>query len=134
MPAPRRRAVNTAAQGRELEWAVMSALRSGGWTPMRSAGSKGAVDVIGIPGRYVNPWVLVQCKLTNPVLPPAERSALFGMAQLSASVPVVASRGDKGRGLRVQYRDDRAMGDLPQADWARPERLAGVDAPYEHTP
>lgn len=108
----RRRAVNTAAQGRDLELAVMALLNRTGWQCMRSAGSKGVADVVAIPtgvsaGR--TPWLLVQCKLTNTVLPPAERLALTTLAVPARALPLSASRADQGHGTRVQYRKDTGM-------------------------
>ena len=108
----RRRAVNTAAQGRDLEHAVMALLNRTGWQCMRSAGSKGVADVVAIPtgvtaGR--TPWLLVQCKLTNTVLPPAERLALTTLAVPARALPLSASRADQGHGTRVQYRKDTGM-------------------------
>lgn len=108
----RRRAVNTAAQGRDLELAVMALLGRSRWTCMRSAGSKGVVDVVAIPDNVGNvltaEWLLIQCKLTNAILPPAERVALGGLAVRAGALPLVASRGDRGEGTRIQYRDSGA--------------------------
>lgn len=105
----RRRAVNTAAQGRDLELAVMALLGRSGWTCMRSAGSKGVVDVVAIPDNVLGTdWLLIQCKLTNAILPPAERVALGGLAVRAGALPLVASRGDRGEGTRIQYRDSGA--------------------------
>lgn len=105
----RRRAVNTAVQGRDLEHAVMALLGRSGWTCMRSAGSKGVVDVVAIPDGLVRPWLLVQCKLTNTVLPPAERLALTTLAIPARALPLSASRADPGQGTRVQYRKGTGM-------------------------
>lgn len=107
--AVRRRAVNTSAQGRNLENAVQAMLNERGWTCMRSAGSKGTADVVAIPEWSVLPWLLVQCKLTNPNIGPAERLALTTLATPCRALPLVASRGDRGEGTRVQYREDTAM-------------------------
>lgn len=108
-PRKRRRAVNTAAQGRDLELAVMAYLNAQGWTCMRSAGSRGVVDVVALPGNWVRPWLLVQCKLTDPVIPPAERLALTTLAVPTGALPLVAYRADPGKGTRVEYRKDAAM-------------------------
>lgn len=107
--AVRRRAVNTSAQGRNLENAVQAMLNERGWTCMRSAGSKGTADVVAIPAHPDLPYLLVQCKLTNPNIGPAERLALTTLAVPCQALPLVASRGDRGEGTRVQYREDTAM-------------------------
>lgn len=108
-PRKRRRAVNTAAQGRDLELAVMAYLNAQGWTCMRSAGSRGVVDVVAIPGAWSRPWLLVQCKLTDPVISPTERLALTTLAVPTYALPLVACRADPGKGIRVEYRKDTAM-------------------------
>lgn len=114
----RRRAVNTSAQGRDLELAVMALLRERGWECMRSAGSKGIADVVAIPCSPNLPWLLVQCKLTNPVISPAERLSLITLSVPCRAVPLVASRGDRGVGTRVQYREATGM-------WVLFRELAG---------
>lgn len=123
---PRRRAVNTAAQGRDLELAVMALFKQRGWAgAMRSAGSHGVVDVVAFPDhtfpepperlpRYSRGRLLViQCKLTNPQIAPADRQALSSLALRACALPLVASRvdpadGRRGGGTRVQYRDSGA--------------------------
>lgn len=105
----RRRAVNTSAQGRDLENAVKALLGEHGWTCVRAAGSKGVADVVAIPSRDTQPWLLVQCKLSNPVLSPTDRLALTTLAIPCKAVPLVACRGDKGEGTRVQYNDSHGM-------------------------
>jgi Holliday junction resolvase len=105
----RRTAVNTSKQGRDLENAVKALLSGRGWTCMRAAGSKGVADVVAIPSRSEQPWLLVQCKLTNPNIGPGERLALTTLATPCKAVPLVASRGDRGEGTRVQYQKDTGM-------------------------
>lgn len=117
--AERRRAVNTSAQGRNLELAVKTLFTERGWSCMRAAGSKGTADVIVIPdytrtGECGRGWFLVQCKLTNPNIGPAERLALSSLALRACAVPLVGHRidpavGRRGGGTRVQYRKDTAM-------------------------
>ncbi len=106
----RTRARNTARQGANLELAVMALLGRRGWTCMRSAASKGVVDVVAIPDNVLGTdWLLVQCKLTNTILPPAERIALSGLAVNARALPLVAARGDTGQGTRVQYNESHGM-------------------------
>lgn len=101
---------NTAAQGREFEHSVEHYLggcdcestnvkpkhvgwRGYGYTFIRSAASKGAVDLFGIwGGIYGPPRIFVQCKLSNPVIAPAERRALIDLADLADAVPLVSWR------------------------------------------
>jgi Holliday junction resolvase len=96
--------------GRRFEWKVRDALRADGYTVIRSAGSKGAVDLvafkdgrryrpdvvsIGQPGDvvYVEPgrhMLFVQAKRTNGTIPPAERAELIRYAHIARAIPVVA--------------------------------------------
>lgn len=119
--AGRRRAVNTAAQGRSLEVAVRRLFEQRGWAAtMRSAASKGAVDVVAIPDYTIHHplmrLVLVQCKLTNPRIPPAERITLMNLALRACAIPLIAHRVDRIDALnysvvatRVQYDESHAM-------------------------
>lgn len=76
---------------------------------MRSAGSKGTADVVAIPGWSDLPWLLVQCKLTNPNIGPAERLALTTLSVPCRALPLVASRGDRGEGTRIQRGQSTGM-------------------------
>ena len=109
----RRRAVNTSAQGRDLELAVMALLRERGWTTMRSAGSKGIADVVALPDYTLQVpgmrLVLVQCKLTDANIGPESRADLTSLAHRSCALPLVATRADRGIGTRVQYREATGM-------------------------
>jgi hypothetical protein len=76
-----------------------------GYTCLRSSGSKGAVDVVAV-ARAVDwstaphwmdeedgdiwPPLFIQCKITNPVIPPAERHAVQDLAFRAGAVPLVA--------------------------------------------
>jgi len=98
---------NTASQGAAFENATIHYLegcdcqfrlatpkhvawRGFGYDCVRSAASKGAVDIVAVPP--VNGTVLfVQCKLTNPQIPPAERVALLGLALRAGALPITAT-------------------------------------------
>lgn len=78
---------NAYAQGKRLEYKVINELRALGFVTMRSAGSKGAVDVIALrPGELL----LVQVKRTTPP-GPAAWNALFDMASWVSGVPILAT-------------------------------------------
>lgn len=122
----------------------MALLGERGWTCMRSAGSKGTADVVAIPTGAHGPesefdvWALVQCKLTNANIGPAERLALTTLAVPAQAVPLVASRGDKGEGTRVQYNAAHGMwvvfreltgpGPREWREWVPPEQTQRNDA------
>jgi len=89
-----RRAVNTNRQGANFELTVMHDLERYGYTTLRSSGSRGAVDVIGFARDEV---LLIQCKISDPLLPPKERKAVNALALHlpQVAVPLVAYR-DRG--------------------------------------
>jgi Holliday junction resolvase len=91
--------------GRRFEWKVRDALRADGYTVIRSAGSKGAVDLVAFkeipdgPNTYRFAWdaststthmLFVQAKRTNGTIPPAERTELIRYAHIARAVPLVA--------------------------------------------
>lgn len=114
---------NTAQQGAAFERRTIADLESHGYTCIRSAASKGAVDIVAV-GRPDDDQIwdgqgvllFVQCKLSNPQISPAERTALNDLALRAGAVPVVAWWAkSETTGLKaVHYR--RLTGDGPK-DW-----------------
>lgn len=96
--------------GIDFERRTRTDLESNGYWTMRAAGSHGAVDVLAIKAGQI---LGVQCKLSNPLIPPSERSALLSWASRCGGVPLVASRVRHGRGSVVVYR--RLTGPEPSA-------------------
>lgn len=88
-----RKAVNTNRQGANFELQIMKDLSRYGYTVMRSSGSKGVVDVHAVGDVGVR--LYIQAKITNPLIPPAERTALLDMATRGEATPLVAYR-EKG--------------------------------------
>lgn len=84
---------NTAEQGARLERRVRAELEEIGYVTLRSAGSKGKVDVVAFGYDEV---LVVQCKWTNPQISPAERQGLLEVELLSGAIPLVASN-DRGK-------------------------------------
>jgi Holliday junction resolvase len=73
--------------GYAFERKVIGALTLDGYACVAARGSKGAADVVALkPGQVL----LVQVKLRNPRLPPAERAALMQLAQHLKALPIVA--------------------------------------------
>lgn len=75
--------------------------RGFGFTSHRSSGSRGAVDVVAVApdGGWVQPHMgeacgtlWIQCKITNPIISPAERRAVTELARRAGGVPIVAYR------------------------------------------
>lgn len=75
------------AAGRRLEWKARKALEAQGYFVIRSAGSKGPVDLVAFhPDK---PWpCFVQCKRSR--FAPKERDALIELAISLQAVPVGA--------------------------------------------
>lgn len=96
-------------------------LEGNGYWTMRAAGSHGAVDVLAIkPGQILG----VQCKLRNPLIPPAERTALLDWAARCDAVPLVASRVKQGRRTVVVYRRLTGVGPKEWVPWVADEVAA----------
>lgn len=96
--------VNTSAQGAALERLVINILtEEHGYDCIRSAASKGAVDVVAVhPSEACpcpcdtrlagGPLLFIQCKLSDPLISPAERRALLDLSLRADAVPIVAWR------------------------------------------
>ena len=113
-----RQAKNTTRQGARFEHQVMHDLEPYGFDCLRSSGSRGKVDVVAVGENRVRdgesctrgPLLFVQCKITNPVIPPAEREGLIDMARRAGALPIVAHRVDG----RIHYRELTGIG---PKDW-----------------
>lgn len=81
-------------QGRAFEYEVRDALLERGFTCIRSAGSKGSIDLIAGNGAMV---IAVQCK-RNGSLPRKERTRFWHDAMDFLALPVLAL---KDRGVKL---------------------------------
>jgi Holliday junction resolvase len=121
-------AKNTTRQGAAFELKVMHALEEHGYTCLRSSGSRGAVDVVAVgPAKPFNdhawirtPLLFIQCKITNPVIPPYERNAVQELATRAGAVPLVAhwAKDPETKLMRVHYRLLTGPGPKDWAHWA----------------
>lgn len=103
--------------GRRFEWAVRDALVTDGYDVIRSAGSKGKVDLVAIkPGQLL----FIQCK-TNGLCPPAERAELIRVAGRADALPIVAYKGTEGRQRPVKYRLLTGVGPKEFTAWTADE-------------
>lgn len=120
--------VNTAAQGRLFEHEIIHYLagcscetthvrpthvgwRGFGYVTMRSAASKGAIDIVALAPHTASEWrdgtlLFIQAKRTNAVLPPAERTRVQELASWVRAVPLVAFRAldEKTGRVRPHFR------------------------------
>ncbi len=79
--------------GRRFEWKVRKVLEAQGWTVMRTAGSKGPVDLIAVqPGRVQ----FVQCKNRTPTKRELESAKRFAAI---ATVGTVVMAWPPARGM-----------------------------------
>jgi len=93
------------------------------------------VDVVAVPEMvprkgfplpgwptHVPGWLLfIQCKISNPVIPPHEREAVQALALRAQAVPLVAYRGqhpDNARRKTILYRQLTGPGPKEWAPWA----------------
>lgn len=92
-------------RGARVEIAAMDALGALGYDVVRSAGSKGAADLVAWSG---NLRLLVQAKLNRSVLvSPAERIELLRLSYRMIATPLVVYRDrdpDDGRRSRLVWR------------------------------
>lgn len=115
----------THAVPRHIGW------RGFGYDCSRSSGSLGKVDVWGVPPEssepdlWIAPMVLIQCKITNPVIPPAERIALINLARRGGALPVVAhrTRDNETHRIRPHFRQLTGAGAKDWVPW-HPERTS----------
>lgn len=84
-------AVSHYRAGRDLEHEVRHQLEGDGYSVIRSAGSKGAVDLIAIK---VGQVLFVQVKRTTAP-GPAAWNLLFDLAEMASAIPVLATARPK---------------------------------------
>ena len=127
-----RRARNTSAQGRAFENQIQHDLERYGYRTMRSAGSKGAADVVAFGHRTI---LFVQAKINQDLMRPADRREVLALADLYPviGVPLTATK----RSVWTDYRLLTGPGPKDWTPW-EPEPLAsatcaGCGHPYaEH--
>lgn len=88
-----------------------------GYDAGRSSGSRGKVDVWGVPPESgAGPMVFIQCKITNPIIPPADRVALINLARRGGGLPLVAYKARDNTTSRIRPHFRYLTGTRPQ-DW-----------------
>lgn len=75
--------MNTAAKGRKYEWKIRKEFESLGYYVIRSAGSKGKVDLIAI-NPDIKEICLIQCK-SYKIFKPEEKRILDSLNELTGS-------------------------------------------------
>lgn len=83
--------------GYRLECAARDDLRANGYEVIRSASSKGAVDLVAFKRGEI---LFVQCK-TGGVIGPRERAELRRVAGIAGAVPISAAWHKDGRAART---------------------------------
>lgn len=115
---------NTTRQGANFELKVMHDLEEHDYMCFRSSGSRGAIDVGAVHRAPLygggKSFLAVQCKLTNPVISPAERLAVQDWALCAEATPLVAhwAKDAKTGLMRVHYRQLTGPGPKDWAHWA----------------
>lgn len=113
----------------------MADLESRGYTCLRSSGSRGAVDVVAVGHPEMNDHAIrdsllfIQCKISNPVIPPYERTAVIGLALRAMALPVVAYKEKlPGNRVKISYRELTGPGPKEWREWLPPEQTRRDDA------
>jgi len=116
-------------RGADLERAAKHYLEDNGYYVIKSAGSKGIADLVGIkPGEIL----YVQCKLDG-YLTPAERVSFRQAALASGAVPVVARWVKEGRAARTPgFRELTSMGPAGNRDWTPDHGMQSHPHTQEH--
>lgn len=108
------------SDGARFERTTRHALEADGYEVIRSAGSKGKVDLVAFKQGQ---QLFIQCKI-NGLCAPAERSRIRTLAGMVGALPIVAYSHKEGRAAAtVRYR--LLTGDGPKAftDWT-PDQVA----------
>lgn len=133
---------NTAQQGAAFERRVIHDLSGSpdgthpgyGYDCVRSAASKGKIDIVAIGPEFEQelwenphtllvkggPMLFIQCKLTDPQIGPTARMELMDLALRAGAIAIVAHwAADETTGLkRVHYRQLTGPGPADWAPWA----------------
>lgn len=104
--------VNTAQQGARFERKVIHDLEPHGYDCIRSAASKGAVDIVAVgpqstdPDLWTAPMLFIQCKLSDPMISPKERRALWDLTQRAGALPIIChwAKNETTGLMAVHYR------------------------------
>lgn len=120
--------VNTARQGAAFERRIIHDLQQYGYDCIRSAASKGKVDVVAIGEAYrlfMGGVLFIQAKLTNPMISPAERIGIQDLALRAGALPLVSWwAADETTGLMtVHYRRLTGPGPKDWEPWAPGEDM-----------
>lgn len=100
--------------GATFERAIKASLEEDGYFAVRSAGSKGKVDIVAVkPGQLL----FVQAK-TDGLISPAERAELLRIARRGEALPIVAYKGTEGRRRPIRYRLLTGTGPKEFQDWS----------------
>ena len=119
--------------GADLERAVKHHLEDNGYLlVIKSGGSKGKVDVIGLKRGET---VIVQCKRSGTAVRPADRAALLGLAAALGAVPLLASWVKEGNAARTILYTELFSGPLVSnhRPWTPDHALAGANADAQRT-
>jgi hypothetical protein len=113
--------------GADLERAVKHYLEDNGYLlVIKSGGSKGKVDVIGLKRGET---VLVQCKRSGSISP-AERVELRRLAAALGAIPVLARWVKEGNAARtIGFTELTSMGPAGNAPWTPDHALSPAHAP-----
>jgi len=111
------------SDGYRFECTTRDALKTDGYEVIRSAGSKGKVDLVAFKTGQI---LFVQNKL-NGLCPLSERKELVRLAGLVGALPIVAFRHKEGRAAaEVRYRLLTGTGPYEYVKWL-PDSVAGND-------
>ena len=112
--------VNTAQQGARLEREVRQLFDDRGFLTARCAGSQGSVKFDVFACHPDGRSYVIQCKLSNPLISPAERTAMVTVANVIYAAPLVAYRSREGRRSFIRFRELTGPGPKEWRAWSLP--------------
>lgn len=112
--------VNTAQQGARLEREVRQLFDDRGFLTARCAGSQGSVKFDVFACHPDGRSYVLQCKLSNPLISPAERTAMVTVANVIYAAPLVAYRSREGRRSFIRFRELTGPGPKEWRAWSLP--------------
>jgi Holliday junction resolvase len=111
-------------QGADFERAVKKHLERNGYFVVRSAGSKGPVDLVALKAREI---LLIQAKATDGYVQPADRAELRGLALMLGGTALAARWHKDGRAARtVEFLELTSAGPAGHRPWTPDHGLEAV--------
>lgn len=105
---------NHYARGARVENQVRDHLGERGYDVVRSAGSKGKIDLVAFNDHEL---CFIQVKITDGQTSPAERRELIRQATRAGACPLVAFKEKVGNRVHIRFRELTGVGPREYVPW-----------------